>query len=164
MIRAVLLLTAMVSVGCAGAERNAETGRGSAAPTTTVPAATTSTAPPRDPVTIAVTLDDYAIRPAANALAPGAYQLSVTNVDRAPHDVVLVRTDLDIDELPTEGIRVDEQDPRIDVRSRTSTIEPAGNGSLVATLQPGTYILVCTVPHHYVRDRMAAVLTVTAQQ
>ena len=41
-------------------------------------------------------------------------------------------------------------------------IDPYGSGSLTATLRPGRYLLVCTVPHHYVRDQMVATITVSS--
>ena len=164
MIRGVALV-AFVLAGCASPD--GENASGETAPTTTTVApatATTTSMPPpsRDPLPLKVTLADYEIRPATTIVPAGAYQLAVTNTDRAPHDVVLLQTTLALDDLPTTGIRVDEHDRRLDLRARTATIEPGGSGSLVATLRPGTYVLVCTVPHHYVRDRMAIELTVAA--
>lgn len=162
MTRAAAAVAALVAAlaGCSDARSPAPTPSTTAA-TTTVVTTTTTLTPRRDPETFSVVVDDYQIRPATNTLAAGAYSFLVFNEDDAPHDVVLIETELPIDGLPTAGIRVDEQDNRLSVRARTSRIGPSGVGSLMATLQPGRYLLVCTVPHHYVRDLMAVELRVT---
>lgn len=108
----------------------------------------------RDPETIELALDDYAITPQQLRLAPGAYRFAARNVDDVQHDVTLIRTDLALESLPTADVRVDETS--LDVRARTSVIAAGQAGDLVASLEPGRYVLVCTVPHHYVRDRMIA--------
>lgn len=160
MTRLIPLLALVALAGCTMGEDNTVS---PATPTAGTAAATTSTTLPasRDPVEIRVTLAGYEILPDATSVAAGAYQLTVTNRDRVPHGVVLLQTELGLEQLPTEGIRVDELDDRLDIRARTATIAGGGAGSLVATLRPGTYVLVCTVPHHYVRDRMAVTLTVS---
>jgi len=121
---------------------------------------TTSTAPTprRDPETIDLVLDDDAIAPQELTLAPGAYRLSARNADDVQHDVTLVRTDLALDTLPTIDVRVDEI--ALDVRARTEVIAPGAADDLVASLEPGRYVLVCTVPHHYVREQMIAEIRV----
>jgi len=87
------------------------------------------------------------------------FTLTATNLDRVPHDVVLIRTALPPDRLPTTGIRVEELDPAIEILARTPRLEPRATGSLTASLAPGTYVLVCSVPHHYVREAMVATIT-----
>lgn len=146
------LFIALAIAACAPDDRGEATFE---RPTTTTSPASTTVPPSRDPLPLEVTLADYEIGLATTVIAPGAYQLTVTNEDRAPHDVVLIQTEFAVEDLPTSGIRVDERDPRLDVRARTATIDPGGTGSLMATLRSGRYVLVCTVPHHYVRDGMA---------
>ena len=106
-------------------------------------------------------VDHYAIEPANISVPAGTLTLAVANVDRVVHDVVLLRTDRAIDALLTTGIQVDEADPAIDVVARTARLDAGEHGDLSATLAPGRYVLVCTVPHHYVREAMVATLTVT---
>lgn len=115
---------------------------------------TTQSTARRDPATIELVLDDYAIAPLRLTVVPGAYRFSAQNVDGVQHDVTLIRTDLALDSLPTVDVRVEETS--LDVRARTSVIAAGGTGDLVASLEPGRYVLVCTVPHHYVRERMIA--------
>ena len=159
-LRAIVVFLLIQLVGCTDAETTAAPRAPNAVATVAASPSTSTSAPPRrDPERVSVVVDDYEIRPAATTLAPGAYSFIVSNEDTAPHDVVLIDTDLPLDGLPTSGIRVDEQDDRLSVGARTSRIDPGGAGSLVATLRPGRYLLVCTVPHHYVRDLMAVELT-----
>ena len=107
-----------------------------------------------------VRLDHYAIEPTAVTAPAGTVVLTALNADRVPHDVVVLRTSLAADQLPTTDVRVDESDPAIEILGRTPRLSAGATGSLTATLPAGTYILVCTVPHHYVREAMVATLTV----
>lgn len=115
--------------------------------------------PARDPEVVALELRDYEVLPTQLALVEGAYTFNATNDDGVPHDVTLIRTDLPVDALPTSGARLVEDD--LDVRARTSTIVGGDVGTLAAVLRPGRYLLVCTVPHHYVRERMVAEVVVS---
>lgn len=122
---------------------------------------TTLDEPPKVESTVNVDLADYAISVEAESVPAGLVTLSVVNHDSAPHNVVLLATELPVDQLPTTGIRVDEASAEIKILARTPTLEAGSTASLTASLTPGRYILVCTVPHHYVRELMVAVLTVS---
>ena len=63
--------------------------------------------------------------------------------------------------MPTAGILVDEENPAMSILARTPRLRAATSGSFTASLTAGTYVLVCTVPHHHVREAMVATLTVT---
>ena len=84
--------------------------------------------------------------------------LTARNIDSVPHDVVLVRTARQPDRLPVIGARVDET---VEVLARTASLRPHGAGSLSAVVEPGTYVQVCTVPHHSTREAMVATPVVT---
>lgn len=47
------------------------------------------------------------------------------------------------------------------VLAPTPQLGAGETATLVTTLAAGTYVLLCTVPHHYVRERMVATLTVS---
>jgi len=165
---AVTLATAALTAGCSSdrgrADGSAATHRADVAPTTTIAprsTTTTMTSTSTSASMIDVRLDRYAIEPAELTATAGTVRLAVVNADRVVHDVVLLRTDRPIDELPTVGIRIAEDDPAIEVLARTPRLDPGQAGQLAAELAPGRYVLVCTVPHHYVREAMAATLTVT---
>lgn len=105
-------------------------------------------------------LDDYAIQPSSVVAPAGEITLQATNGDAVPHDLLVVRLAV-AGRLPTSGIRLDEADPRIGVLGRTPHLSPNASASVTTTLAPGSYVLVCSVPHHYVRDSMATTLTLT---
>lgn len=78
----------------------------------------------------------------------------IENHDAVLHDVTLIATRVPVDELPTLGIAWTSRalsSPRL-------LSEPV---TLTVSLQPGRYAMVCTVPHHYVRDQMVATLVVS---
>ncbi len=130
--------------------------------TTSTTAPTTAVSVPALPVTatVEIILSDYAIAPAHSSVFADEVTISVVNRDGVPHDVVLIATELGPDRLPTSGIRVDINDPAVTVVARTARLPANGIGSLDAVVAPGSYVLVCTVPHHYVRDQMVGTLTV----
>lgn len=106
-------------------------------------------------------LDDYTIDPNVLTTAAGALTVTAENLDDVPHDVVLLRTDLPPDDLPTAGIRVDEASPALSILGRTPRLAAGDTATFSVAISPGTYVLVCTVPHHYVREAMVATMTAT---
>ena len=157
--------------GCAGADGSPQPRAGAEPASGEVPLAssekgrppapspTTTTPPP--PSRVALQLDNYTIEPGAFTTSEGAVTVAADNVDGVPHDVVLLRTDLPPDRLPTTGIRVDEASPALSILGRTPRLAAGQSGDFTVGLTQGTYILVCTVPHHYVREAMVSILTVT---
>ena len=117
-------------------------------------------APPAAPTTVAVRLDHYAIEADTFSTTAGPVTVAVENLDGVPHDATLLRTALAAEELPTTGIRVDEANAALQILGRTPRLAAGESGTFTVSLTPGTYVLVCTVPHHYVREAMAARLTV----
>ena len=115
--------------------------------------------PSPPPTVVTLSLHHYAIEPAVITVPAGPVTLSAINSDGVPHDVVLLRSPAPADRLPTVGIRVDESAAGLEVLGRTDRLGPAESGSFTAAVEPGTYVLVCTVPHHYVREAMVATLT-----
>ena len=145
-----------VALGACAPDRDSAVRTGRSTPTTvarsttTPPGATGATERPGglwEPTAIEVRLDHYAIEPGANTAPTGRITLNASNRDAVLHDVVVVRTSLARDRLPRSGNRVDESSPSIDILARTDPLKPQSSGSFSATLGPGTYLLVCTVPH-----------------
>jgi len=110
--------------------------------------------------TVDVALADYAIAVTPRSVSAGNVTLSVVNEDSAPHNVVLVATDRTPETLPTIAIRVDELSAEIEVLGRTPTLRHDDSTTVTASLEPGSYVLVCTVPHHYTREMMVTTLSV----
>ena len=144
----------------AAAERR-QTASSSTTPQQQPPVSTTVTAPTRTASTVSVTLTDYNVTVAPTTTVRGSVSLRALNHDRAPHDLALYATQRPLDDLPTTGVRVDEQSTDLRLLARIPTLSTHQTGEVTVNIAPGTYALVCTVPHHYVRDRMATTLVVT---
>jgi uncharacterized cupredoxin-like copper-binding protein len=156
------LALVLAGAGCADAPAERSDATATTAPSASASTvATSTTTAPVAPTSLEIFLQDYAIVPAASAVPAGELVITVVNGDRAPHDVTILRTALPASQLPTAGISVDESDPALEIVARTSRLDPLGTGAITTVLAPGTYVLVCTVPHHYVREAMVAVLTVS---
>ncbi len=118
------------------------------------------TTEPPGPAQVKLTLSNYTIVADVNTVTATAVALTVTNEDDAPHNVVLLRSLLPPDQLPTTGIRLDEASPDIVVLAGTPPLSSGATETLSVVADPGTYVLVCTIPHHYVRSRMFATFSV----
>ena len=92
-------------------------------------------------------------RATALAFAAEGAQVIATDVDAGPLEA-LAR------EVEIETRSLDVTDPAVTVVARTARLPANGTGSFDAVVAPGIYVLVCTVPHHYVRDQMVGTLTV----
>lgn len=79
--------------------------------------------------------------------------------DVVPHDVTLIRTDSF--GLPTSGGRIEERSPSMTILSRTPRLAPREPASFTVSLTAGRYLMVCTVPHHYICEAMVTTLSVT---
>ncbi len=160
-----LVFASLIIAGCASEGSRTSTPATSAVPPATPdeasPTPSTSPTTTAAPASLTVQLDHYAIEPSAIQAVAGPITLTATNDDDVLHDVTLIRTALAAGELPTNGIRVDETSPDIEILGRTPRLAPEESGSFTTSLSAGTYILVCTVPHHYAREGMLVTLTIT---
>ena len=162
------LAAAAASGACASAapremagERRQTASNSTTTPQQQPPVSSTVTAPTRTASTVSVTLEDYNVTVAPTTTVRGSVSLRALNHDRAPHDLALYATQRPLDDLPTTGVRVDEQSTDLRFLGRIPTLSTHETGEVTVDIAPGTYALVCTVPHHYVRDRMATTLVVT---
>ena len=131
------MLTAVEVFGAeeehAGAEHAVETG--SEEPTTTAPATTTAaatttapvttTAPKPSATTVEVIETEFKIALPSTQLKAGKITFQVKNEGKIPHDLAVKQTG-----------------------DKTALIPAGGTAELTVTLQPGTYLLYCTVPGH----------------
>lgn len=91
----------------------------------------------------------------------GKVTLNVTNDSKdIIHEVILSPLADGTTELPylVDENRVDEE--KADHLGEVSELDPGKGGSLTVDLKPGTYILYCNIPGHFV-DGMWTELTVT---
>jgi uncharacterized cupredoxin-like copper-binding protein len=129
---AVFAVVGLVAAGCTaggGASPSAAAGDGAGA------------------TTVAVTLQEWAVAPAADSATAGDVTFEVTNEGPDDiHEFVILMTDLDPAELPTdEHGAVTEDGEGIMVVDEIEDIPVGETQELTATLEAGNYVLVCNI-------------------
>lgn len=138
-----LLALGLAAAACGGGGNDEEE------PTATEAMAETPTPAAAGPASIDTILTDYKIEPDAESVAAGEVTFNLENIGQEQHNLHIARTDLGADALPydeTEGL-VDES--QLDVVGASDDINPSRDGELTVTLEPGTYVLYCTIAEHY---------------
>ncbi|MGM0591185.1 MAG: hypothetical protein ACQETI_06055 [Halobacteriota archaeon] len=111
-------------------------------------AETETTAGGGEPTVVEAELSEYAIDLSTSTAPAGLVRFETRNVGQLVHELVVVRSDLDPGELPTdENDDVDEE--QIDVVDEIEDIEGGGQATLEVTLEAGNYVLICNLPAHY---------------
>jgi len=92
-------------------------------------------AAPTGPVTVvAAELVEWDVIPDLSEVEAGAIRFAATNTGTTTHELVVIKTDLDVAALPTAGVLADESE--LDVRGRTSLIDLAASGDVTLNLDP----------------------------
>lgn len=115
---------------------------------------TTTAAGPAE--TVAVSLDDLdattmALTSDPTSVAAGKVTFEVTNNGYKQHELAVFKTDLAVEDLPTNdaGSEVLEGADGMTLIGRTGRIKPGETASLTVTLEAGDYALVCNIKGHY---------------
>jgi hypothetical protein len=74
----------------------------------------------------------------------GRVTFKVANTSTIGHEMVVIRTDTKASKLSTKNGRASEKGSLGEVE-----LEAGASRSLVLTLRPGHYVLLCNVGHHY---------------
>ena len=94
---------------------------------------------------VRVSLAEWTVAPSVSSVAAGDIYFLVDNLGPVdPHEFVVIRSDLPIDELPTDDTGFVPEDA-IDVVGEIEPFLPASSASIVFNLTPGRYILICNV-------------------
>jgi uncharacterized cupredoxin-like copper-binding protein len=101
--------------------------------------------------TVAVTLDDYAIRPAVATASAGEVTFKVDNVGFTEHEMVVIQTDIDPADIPVADHEANEEAPGMSPIGEVEEVKPGDAKDLVLTLKPGNYIFLCNLPKHFER-------------
>jgi uncharacterized cupredoxin-like copper-binding protein len=134
---------------------------GAASPTSAPPVATpTTAAAPGN--TLQLDLRDYEITGRDGAaiaeVDAGEVTVEARNRGGVPHELVILDTESDPDELPLSAGAVDEEAAG-DVIGRIDAFTGGQSRQGAFTLEAGTYVLICNIPGHY-QLGMRATLTV----
>ena len=96
---------------------------------------------------VAITLQEFAVGTQPSSVAAGEVTFDVTNAGPDDtHEFVVIRSDLDPTELPTDETgAVEESGAGIEVVDELEEIEVGGNPTLTVDLDAGSYVLICNI-------------------
>jgi len=111
--------------------------------------------------TVKVTLTEFEVVADPDSAPEGDVTFEVDNEGEETHELVVVRTDFDAADLPTESDgSVNEGADGIDVIGETDEIDSGDSDSRVFNLDPGSYVLLCNLVEddeaHFERGMRAA--------
>lgn len=97
--------------------------------------------------TVGVTLQEFAVVPAEATASAGEVTFEATNEGpNDPHELVVIRTDLDINSLPTrDDGGVDEDGEGIEIIGEIEEFEVGATQSASFDLEAGSYALICNL-------------------
>jgi hypothetical protein len=115
---------------------------------------------------VAVTIEEWAVRPATDSIPAGNVTFGVTNAGpRYGHEFLVVKTDLDPAALPIRSNGVlRESEAGIEVVDQIPGIEIEATRELIVTLAAGKYVLLCNIyddAGSHLSQGMLTTLTVT---
>lgn len=109
--------------------------------------------------TVRVTLSDFAVDPEVATVAPGRYDLLLTNEGPTVHELVVARTGHRADGLPLSPDGIDADEPSLETVGADEVVDLEDSDRLPVDLAPGHYVLYCNIEGHY-RSGMYADLDV----
>lgn len=96
--------------------------------------------------TVSVTLGEWLVEPDPDSAPAGEITFTANNEGTIEHELVIIKTDLAPDALPTnDDGTVNEDAEGIEVIDEIEEFEPGGSESLTVTLEPGKYVLICNI-------------------
>jgi uncharacterized cupredoxin-like copper-binding protein len=121
------------------------------------PASSASSAPSD----VAIHVSEWSVG-VPTTIQAGAVDLSITNIGKIPHELLVFKSDLAPSAFPLDSHgNIIEDGPGITLVSDGDNIDPGATQSRKADLsQPGTYLFVCNVPGHF-KAGMFTVVNVT---
>jgi uncharacterized cupredoxin-like copper-binding protein len=112
--------------------------------------------PRGEATTVEVKLQEWAVIPAQDAVPAGEITFEVENTgpDHS-HELVVIRTDLASDALPTaEDGSVDEDGEGTEVIGELEEFPPGETRTSTFDLEAGTYVLICNVVEEHAGETM----------
>jgi uncharacterized cupredoxin-like copper-binding protein len=109
---------------------------------------------------VATTLHDYRIETSVGSVPAGKVTFAIENVGATEHEMVVIQTDVAIADMAVEGHETNEEAPGMNPIGEVEDVQPGESTTLVLTLEPGRYVLLCNLPKHFERG-MATEFQVT---
>lgn len=98
---------------------------------------------------VSVDLDEYTLEVEPASAEPGRVTFEAANVGKIEHELAVLRTALEADDLPVSDGEVQTSARGLTLAGRTGRIRSGRSTTLGVTLRPGAYVLICNVPAHY---------------
>jgi len=97
--------------------------------------------------TVAITLQEFAIAASPSSIAAGEVTFEAENIGPADlHEVVVIRTDLAPDALPTNADgSVDEGGEGVEAINEIEEFPVGETQSMTLNLEAGSYVLICNI-------------------
>lgn len=96
--------------------------------------------------TVNVTLGEWVVEPDPSSAPAGEITFVASNEGTIEHELVIIKTDLAPDALPTnDDGTVNEDAPGLEVIDEIEEFAAGGTESLTADLEPGKYVLICNI-------------------
>ncbi len=145
LLAVLLLAVAMLALACGDDGDGGEEGDGTATATGTAEAELF--VDPDAPV-VNVDLGEFFLTPDVGEVEAGAVTFNASNVGAIPHELVIIKTDSPVDQLPVADAKVDEGAAGEEI----GEIEEFDAGLTLAgtfELEAGAYALICNIAGHY---------------
>jgi uncharacterized cupredoxin-like copper-binding protein len=144
------MIVGVLAAGCGSTKSKEASPQSQASAATT--AATTAKASGQDvvagPTINADLTDDFQIKLDVSTVKAGSVTFKAKNTASTdPHELVVVRTDLDPKALPfnkAEG-KIDEEGAGLETIGEVEEVEHGKDGSVTLDLKPGRYVLLCNI-------------------
>lgn len=99
--------------------------------------------------TVTGELKEWEVSVDADSAAAGQVTFEIANKGTIGHEFLVVKTDIADGEIPVDGDHFPEDAEGITVIDEIGEFPAGETQSLVLTLEPGAYQLVCNLPAHY---------------
>jgi uncharacterized cupredoxin-like copper-binding protein len=109
---------------------------------------------------VATTLHDYRIETSVESVPAGKVTFTIENTGATEHEMVVIQTDVAIADMAVEGHETNEEASGMNPIGEVEDVQPGESTTLVLTLEPGRYVLLCNLPKHFERG-MATEFQVT---
>jgi uncharacterized cupredoxin-like copper-binding protein len=96
---------------------------------------------------ISAVLTEFDLTISSPSAPAGEVTFEVKNAGELPHELLVIRTDLDAAELPFDDFKVVEEG--LDIVARIEDLAAGESGRLTAELEAGHYVLICNLSGHY---------------
>jgi uncharacterized cupredoxin-like copper-binding protein len=95
------------------------------------------------PTNVDVSLAEWSVTPSTETTTEGAIRFTLLNTGTAPHQFVVVKSDLPPEQLPVADGKVVES--QVNIVDKVEAFAPASSQTLTLDLTPGKYLLICNL-------------------